>query len=61
MVRQKDEKKTTHTVVLKAETYGKLDQYKVKLIGEKNKSNITYDDAINELLGNMGMDNEDDS
>jgi hypothetical protein len=50
MVRQRDEQRTTRTVVLKAETYKKLDQYKIKLIGKKKDSSVTYDDAINELL-----------
>jgi hypothetical protein len=50
MVRQKDETKSTRNVVLKVETYERLDRYKAKLIGERKTSGVTYDDAINELL-----------
>ena len=53
MARQKDETKPTRNIVLKAETYEKLDQYKVKLIGKRKTSAVTYDDTINELLENM--------
>jgi hypothetical protein len=37
-------------VVLKIETYERLEKYKVKLIGEKGDSRLTFDDIINELL-----------
>lgn len=50
MARQKEDGKTSRNVVLKTETYEKLDQYKAKLIGERKTTSITYDDAINALL-----------
>jgi hypothetical protein len=37
-------------VVLKIETYKKLEQYKVDLVKEKSDPNITFDDAITGLL-----------
>jgi hypothetical protein len=37
-------------VVLKIETYEKLEKYKAKLIGKKGDSRLTFDDAINELI-----------
>jgi hypothetical protein len=53
MARSRDENKTSRNIVLKSETYERLDKYKVKLIGERKTSNVTYDDAINELLENI--------
>jgi hypothetical protein len=52
MGRARSENRTSRNVVLKSETYERLDKYKVKLMGERNKSNVTYDDVINELLEN---------
>ena len=37
-------------IVLKIETYERLEKYKVKLISEKEDSRITFDDAIDTLL-----------
>lgn len=37
-------------IVLKIETYEKLEQYKAKLIGKKGDSRLTFDDAIKELI-----------
>ena len=37
-------------VVLKIETYERLDKYKIKLMNQKGDSRITFDDAINNLL-----------
>jgi hypothetical protein len=37
-------------VVLKIETYERLEKYKAKLIGEKGDVRLTFDDIINELL-----------
>jgi hypothetical protein len=37
-------------VVLKIETYGKLEKYKAKMIGEKGDSRLTFDDVINDLI-----------
>jgi hypothetical protein len=61
MARQRDDQKITRNIVLKVETYERLDKYKAKLIGERRTSAITYDDAIKELLENIGVENGDDS
>ena len=37
-------------IVLKIETYKKLEKYKAELIGKKGDSRLTFDDAINELI-----------
>jgi hypothetical protein len=37
-------------VVLKIETYDRLEKYKVKLISKKGDSKLTFDDTINDLL-----------
>jgi hypothetical protein len=37
-------------VVLKIETYERLEKYKIKLIGKKGDSRLTFDDVINDLL-----------
>ena len=48
MQRRKEVKK--RNVVLKIETYERLEKYKVKLISEKDDSKLTFDDVINDLL-----------
>jgi hypothetical protein len=48
MQNRKDVQK--RNVVLKIETYEKLEKYKAKLIGEKGDSRLTFDDVINELV-----------
>ena len=47
---QRRKKVTKRNVVLKIETYGRLDKYKIKLMNEKEDSKLTYDDVINDLL-----------
>jgi len=47
---QKRKAVNTRNVVLKIETYNRLDKYKIKLIGEKGDSKLIFDDVINELL-----------
>jgi hypothetical protein len=37
-------------VVLKIETYDRLEKYKIDLIGKKGNSRLTFDDVINDLL-----------
>jgi hypothetical protein len=37
-------------VVLKIETYERLEKYKAELIGKKGDSRLTFDDVITELL-----------
>jgi len=48
--RKKVEKRN---VVLKIETYERLERFKVQLISEKNNSRLSFDDAINNLLDNF--------
>ncbi len=48
MQQRKDVQK--RNVVLKIETYDRLEKYKVKLISEKDDSKLTFDDVINDLL-----------
>jgi len=45
--RKKVEKRN---IVLKIETYERLDKYKIKLMGEKEDSSLTFDDVMNTLL-----------
>lgn len=45
--RKKVEKRN---IVLKIETYEKLDKYKIKLMSEKEDSKLTFDDVIISLL-----------
>lgn len=47
---QRRKKVTKRNIVLKIETYERLDKYKIKLMNEKEDSKLTYDDAINDLL-----------
>jgi hypothetical protein len=48
----KNPKKTVkkRNIVLKIETYKRLEKYKVDLVKEKGDPNITFDDAITSLL-----------
>ncbi len=39
-------------VVLRIDTYNKLESYKVYLVSERNNPNVTFDDAVNNLLDN---------
>lgn len=41
---------TKRNIVLKIETYDRLEKYKIKLMSEKGDSRITFDDVINFLL-----------
>jgi hypothetical protein len=52
MVKRQNDQKESRNIVLKAETYDKLDKYTAKLIGRKGTTHISFDDAINELLKN---------
>jgi hypothetical protein len=56
MSRPRDESKTSRNVVLKSETYDRLDKYKVKLMGELGTTNVSFDDAIDSLLNSVGND-----
>lgn len=37
-------------IVLKLDTYERLDRYKIKLINERDTSQLSYDDVISSLL-----------
>lgn len=50
--------KKKRTIVLKIETYERLERYKAKLIGERGTSKITFDDVINQLLNMQGTRNK---
>jgi len=50
MSRQRKDNTQYRNIRLTIETYEKLDKYKIKLIGEKGDSRVTFDDAINILL-----------
>jgi len=50
MGRARDENKTSRNIVLKSETYERLDKYKVKLMGNLGTTNVSFDDTINALL-----------
>ena len=54
--RRKVEKRN---VVLKIETYERLDRWKIKLIIEKGDSRITFDDVINYLCDVARVDDRD--
>jgi len=53
-IMQSRKKVGKRNVVLKIETYDKLEKYKIKLISEKGDSRITFDDVINNLLDKIG-------
>ena len=44
---------TKRNVVLKIETYDRLEKYKIRLISEKGNSRLTFDEVINTLLDNV--------
>ncbi|MCW3983209.1 MAG: hypothetical protein NWE96_04360 [Candidatus Bathyarchaeota archaeon] len=50
---QRRKEVNTRNVVLKIETYNRLDRYKVRLISEKGNSKLTFDDVLNDLLDNI--------
>jgi len=43
-------------VVLKIETYERLEKYKIKLINEKGNPQLSYDEVMNSLLDVVGID-----
>lgn len=48
---KKKENISKRNISLSIETYEKLERYKIKLMSEKGDSRLTFDDAINSLLG----------
>lgn len=52
MQNRKDVKK--RNVALKIETYDRLEKYKIRLMGEKEDSRLTFDDVITFLLDKEG-------
>jgi hypothetical protein len=47
---QKRKSVEKRNIVLKIETYERLEKYKIKLITERCTSQLSYDDVINSLL-----------
>jgi len=47
---QKRKSVEKRNVVLKIETYQRLDKYKLRVMNEKEDSKLTFDDIINDLL-----------
>ena len=47
---QSRKKVTKRNVVLKIETYERLEKYKIKLMNEREDSRVTFDDVVNVLL-----------
>ena len=47
---QKRKSVETRNVVLKIKTYERLEKYKIQMIAEKNKSQLSFDDVISSLL-----------
>jgi hypothetical protein len=50
IVMQKRKNVEKRNVVLKIETYARLDRYKIKRMNEKGDSSLSFDDVINDLL-----------
>jgi hypothetical protein len=50
----KNQKKHIRTIVVKEETYQRLQQYKLKLIHNRKDPKITFDQVINTLLDECG-------
>jgi len=49
---QKRKNVKKRNISLNISTYERLDKFKIKLMSEKQNSNLTFDDVINELLDN---------
>jgi predicted CopG family antitoxin len=49
----KSKSRETRTIVVRDETYNRLEKLKVKLIAERGTSDVTFDDAINTLLNGV--------
>jgi len=50
MTRKKKEIASIRNVRLRAQTYERLEKFKVELIQRKGKPQVTFDDAVNYLL-----------
>ncbi len=55
---QKKKPVEKRNVVLKIETYERLENYKIQLITEKGKPQLSYDEVINSLLDKVVEDVE---
>lgn len=51
---QKKKTVKKRNVVLRIDTYQRLDKYKIKLMSEKGDSGLSFDDVINVLLDKVG-------
>ena len=47
---QKKKTVKKRNVVLRIDTYQRLDKYKIELMSEKGDSSLSFDDVINRLL-----------
>lgn len=50
MASPKTKQRQTRTIVVRNETYGRLEKFKVKLIAERGALDVTFDDVVNSLL-----------
>jgi hypothetical protein len=53
---QKKKTVKKRNVVLRIDTYQRLDKYKIKLMSEKGDSSLSFDDVINTLLDKVGRE-----
>jgi len=58
MSRRRKDNTKYRNIRLTIETYGRLDKYKIKLMGEKEDSRLTFDDVINNLLNEAPEERE---
>jgi len=54
LARKQKENASRRNVVLKIQTYNRLEKYLVELVKRKGVPRISFDDAINELLNRAG-------
>ncbi len=53
MARHQKSQATSRNIVLKIDTYNRLQRFLVELVKEKGVPRITFDEAINELLDSV--------
>jgi len=54
LTRKQKENASRRNVVLKIETYNRLEKFIVELVKKKESPRISFDDAVNELLNRAG-------
>jgi len=52
--RKQNQNASRRNVVLKIETYNRLERYLVELVKRKGVPRVSFDEAINELLDRVG-------